>query len=113
MSSTKVDIQDNGTIREGDSWERHVIDALRGTPKKPFDPRQGVGERWSSPPRYGGLDIDGNIFNSGYADPAKSSPQGPSLGFANYDRTDFQDGAAGGGNRRSEGAILFHAQVSF
>ncbi len=96
------------------------------TPKRPFDPAKGTWGALEIAARYSALDVDDDVFTLGYADPAKSARSAHEYGIAldwylnhnvkylvSYDHTTFKGGAASGGDRKDEGALLVRAQIIF
>jgi phosphate-selective porin OprO and OprP len=76
--------------------------------------------------RVEGLKVDATTFTSGLADPAKSVRQATGWGagvnwiwnsnlklMLDYERTKFEGGAAAGGDRPAENAVLGRLQVAF
>jgi phosphate-selective porin OprO/OprP len=95
-------------------------------PRRSFDPAKGTWGALELAARVNGFDVDPTAFSGGYADPARSARKARAwaVGFnwylnrnvkyvLDYERTTFTGGAAGGGDRRPENAILFRSQVAF
>jgi phosphate-selective porin OprO and OprP len=96
------------------------------TPRTPFDPAQGGWGALEIAARVGALEIDGDAFTGGFADPARSARKATSWGVglnwhltrnvkyaATFDHTTYEGGAPAGGDRQTENALLLRAQVSF
>jgi phosphate-selective porin OprO/OprP len=94
------------------------------TPKSPFAKGKGWGA-FELAARYSELDVDDAVFARGLADPARSASRARALGFglnwyltknvkyvANYERTSFEGGRTGG-DRETENAVFFRAQLAF
>jgi phosphate-selective porin OprO/OprP len=95
-------------------------------PRRPFEaaPAGGRGA-WIVAVRASGLDADRQAFPA-FADPARAARAATSLGASlswnlvrgvrwmlAYDRTEFEGGGAGGGDRPAEQALFTRFQVSF
>jgi phosphate-selective porin OprO and OprP len=76
--------------------------------------------------RYAQLDLDGDAFDLGLADPQDSARRARAITFGltwylnqvfktqvNFERTTFDGGAAGGGDRAAENALLARSQMAF
>ena len=95
-------------------------------PRRSFDPAKGTWGALELAARVNGFDADPTAFSGGYADPVRSARKARAwaVGFnwylnrnmkyvLDYERTTFTGGAAGGGDRRPENAVLFRSQVAF
>lgn len=94
------------------------------SPKRPFGTDKGWGA-FELAARYTELDVDDDAFARGLADPARSASKATAVAFglnwyltknvkyvANYERTRFEGGRAGG-DRESENALLFRVQLAY
>lgn len=94
-------------------------------PNNPFDPWKGGWGAWEVVGRYGQLEIDKDAFPV-FANPAQSAGKASSFGvgvnwylnnnfrvYVNYENTEFDGGAAGGGDRPTEHAFFGRTQVVF
>jgi phosphate-selective porin OprO/OprP len=116
-----------------DAWQVAASWVLTGenasyrgvTPRAPFARGGGWGA-FEVAARYSELQVDGDVFDEGFADPAVSAQQAEAwavgvdwylnrhLKFVvNYERTSFDGGATDGGNRESEGVFLTRLQLSY
>jgi phosphate-selective porin OprO/OprP len=115
-----------------DAWQATAAFILTGetpaggvvSPKAPFEKGKGWGA-FELAARYSELDVDDAVFARGLADPVRSASRAKAIGLglnwyltknfkyvADYERTTFEGGRAGG-DRETENALLFRAQVSF
>ena len=115
------------------SWQVATVYAITGesesydgiVPAQAFDPWEGAWGAFEIAARYGVLDIDGDAFGQGFADPKKSVRRATEWALGanwhlnknvkfvlNYANTDFNGGATKG-DRRSERAILSRVQLAF
>lgn len=96
------------------------------TPRKPFDPSKGAWGAFEVVGRYGQLDIDDTVFDSGYANlnTAISKETAWALGLnwhltknvrfgLNYEQTHFSRGAAATENRPVENVVLSRLQLTY
>lgn len=94
------------------------------SPKRPFGTDTGWGA-FELAARYTELDVDDAVFARGLADPARSASRARAVAFgvnwyltknvkyvANYERTQFEGGRAGG-DRKTENALLFRVQLAY
>jgi phosphate-selective porin OprO/OprP len=94
------------------------------SPRRPFGEDKGRGA-FEVAARYTELDVDDAVFTHGLADRARSARKARAVAFglnwyatknvkyvANYERTQF-DGGRAGGDRKTENALLFRAQLAF
>lgn len=125
--------QGNETIRvTHDAWQAAAAFVLTGetpssggvSPKRSFEKGKGWGALEVAA-RYSELDVDDAVFSLGLADAARSVTGARAVGVGvnwyltknvkyvtNYERTTF-DGGRAGGDRRTENALLFRAQLAF
>jgi phosphate-selective porin OprO/OprP len=95
-------------------------------PRRPFDPVKKTWGALELAVRANRLDVDAQAFARGFADPVRSArvARAWAVGLnwylnrnfkyvVDYERTTFTGGAAAGGNRRPENAILVRSQISF
>lgn len=95
-------------------------------PRRPFDPVKKTWGALELAVRVNRLSVDGAAFSRGFADPARSAREATAWAVGlnwylnrnvkyvvDYERTMFTGGAAAGGSRRPENAILVRSQVSF
>lgn len=115
------------------AWQAALAFVLSGeapangavAPAKPFDPAQGGWGALELAVRYNRSDVDDDVF-AGFADAARSArtARAWSVGVnwyltrnvkyaASFDHTTYEGGAAGGGDRHTENALLLRTQVSF
>jgi phosphate-selective porin OprO/OprP len=115
-----------------DAWQATAAFVLTGetpssggvSPKRAFEKGKGWGALELAA-RVSQLDVDDTVFSRGLADAARSATRARAVGvglnwyltknvksMANYDRTTF-DGGRAGGDRPTENALLFRAQLSF
>jgi phosphate-selective porin OprO/OprP len=121
------------TIRvKNSAWETTAAFVLTGetpsagvvSPKDPFEKGKGWGALELAV-RYSVLDVDPAVFTSGLGDATKSAGRAKAWAVglnwhltrnvkyvANFERTTFEKGRAGG-NRKPECAVLLRAQVAF
>jgi len=96
------------------------------TPKNQLDPKKGTIGAVEVVARYGELLIDDVAFERQYADPARSARSARAWGFglnwhlarsfklmADYERTNFEGGARGGGDRPHEIIVLTRFQAAY
>jgi phosphate-selective porin OprO/OprP len=96
------------------------------SPRKPFDLRSGQWGAFELAARYSELDVDDDAFSGGFANPAVSASMARAwaVGFnwylnrnvkwiIDFERTQFEGGAAGGKDRETENAILTRIQIYF
>ena len=122
-----------GAIRvRNDAWQATAAWLLTGespawgpvSPRRPFEKGKGRGA-FELAARYSQLDLDDAVFARARADPARSAGGAKAFAFglnwyltrnfkyvANYERTRFDRGRADG-DRETENALLFRAQVAF
>jgi len=115
-----------------DGWQATAAFLLTGetpaagvvSPKAPFEKGKGWGA-FELAARYSELDVDDAVFARGLADPDRSASKARAIGVGlnwyltknfksvvDYERTTFEGGRTGG-DRETENALLFRAQVSF
>jgi phosphate-selective porin OprO and OprP len=95
------------------------------SPAHPFDPAGGQWGAWEIGVRYGRLDIDNKAFpvlaNPAAAVSGATNAEAVLNGYLtdnarlllNYERTSFDGGKAGGGDREPENAVITRAQMQF
>ena len=110
------------------SWtltgEAASFTALR--PREAFDPGQGRWGAFELGARVNGFEIEEDAFAAGLFDPARSVRKAFAWGavlnwhlnrhvkeVVSFERTTFTGGAANGGDRPSENALIFRTQLSF
>jgi phosphate-selective porin OprO/OprP len=94
--------------------------------KKPFDPAKGQWGGLQLAARVNGFTADPETFSLGWADPARSAQKAFAWGLGvnwylnrnlkqvvSFERTTFTGGAAKGGDRPTENALLIRTQLSF
>lgn len=94
--------------------------------KKPFDPAKGQWGGLQLTARVNGFTADPETFTLGWADPARSARKAFAWGLgvswylnrnlkqvATFERTTFKGGAARGGDRPPENALLIRTQLAF
>jgi phosphate-selective porin OprO/OprP len=117
-----------------EAWEVSASVVLTGEtatasgvrPRRSFDPAKGTWGALELAARVNRLNVDGSAFSLGLADPAKSAREARAWAVGlnwylnrnvkyvvNFERTTFTGGAAAGGDRPAENAILVRSQVSF
>jgi len=115
------------------AWEVSASVVLTGEPatasgvrpRRPFDPAQRTWGALELAARVNQLSVDGTAFSRGFADPTKSAREARAWAVGlnwylnrnfkyvlDYEHTTFT-GAAAGGDRRPENAILVRSQVAF
>jgi phosphate-selective porin OprO and OprP len=95
-------------------------------PQKPFDPAKGQWGALELAARVNGLELDDDAFAAGFVDPARSVHDALAWAVglnwhltrnvkqvADYERTRFTGGAAGGADRDDENALFIRTQISF
>jgi phosphate-selective porin OprO/OprP len=95
-------------------------------PRRSFDPGKRSWGALELAARVNRLNVDGAAFSRGLADPARSAREARAWAVGlnwylnrnvkyvvDFERTTFVGGAAAGGNRRPENAILVRSQVAF
>ncbi len=96
------------------------------SPSRAFDPVKGGRGAWELVARVSGFDAEDAVFTGGFADPARSARAALAVGVGlnwyltknvrqalDFERTTFEGGAAGGGDRETENALLWRLQVAF
>ena len=95
-------------------------------PRRSFDPTKHTWGALELAARINRLNVDGTAFSHGLADPTKSAREARAWAVGlnwylnrnvkyevTFERTTFTGGAAAGGDRRAENAILLRSQVAF
>jgi phosphate-selective porin OprO/OprP len=117
------------------AWQATVTFVLTGDdkgsftgvrPLKPFDPAKGQWGALEVAARVNGLEVDEDTIAAGFVDPSRSVRDALAwaLGLnwhltrnvkqvADYERTRFTGGAAGGADRDDENAFFIRTQISF
>jgi phosphate-selective porin OprO/OprP len=137
VSSTgfvETELAGDSTRAENTSWQVAASWVLTGenasyrgvTPRAPFARDAPGWGAFEVAARYSTLEVDDDVFDDGFADPAASAQQADAwavgvnwylnryLKFVvNYERTSFDGGAPDGGNRESEGVFLTRLQLSY
>lgn len=132
-STQRASLGTNSGTFTNESWQLATVFAITGesesydgiVPHQVFAPWEGTWGALEIAARYGVLDIDGDAFGTGFADPKKSVRRASEwvLGanwhlnknvklVLNYANTEFKSGASKG-DRRSERAILSRVQFAF
>ena len=96
------------------------------TPRTNFDWEKGTWGALEAVSRYGHLNIDNSIFENGFANPATSVTQADEWGVAlnwyphknvrvgvDFEHTEFERGAASGGNRPAENIVFTRLQLAY
>jgi len=119
---------------ENEAWEvtgsvvltREAASAGGVRPRRSFDPARKTWGALELAVRVNRLNVDGAAFSRGFADPVRSAREARAWAVGlnwylnrnvkyvvDYERTTFTGGAAAGGNRRPENAIVVRSQVAF
>ncbi|HUK55838.1 MAG TPA: porin [Nitrospiria bacterium] len=132
-SSQEVSRGSNSARLSNQGWQAAASYVLTGDaasyqgvkPKSPFDPHKGTWGAFELAARFGKLTVDGDAFPL-YADPAKAAQEASAWAagvnwylnnnvkiVTDYDQTGFKGGAANGGDRKDEKAVLSRFQIAF
>jgi len=132
-SSQEVSRGSNSARLTNQAWQVATSYVLTGDaasytgvkPKSPFDPHKGTWGAFELAARFGNLKVDNDAFPL-FADPVKAAEEASAWAaginwylnknvkvVADYDQTGFKGGAANGGDRKDEKAVLSRFQISF
>lgn len=133
LSSQQVSRDDIRAWVDNDAWQFRASYVLTGEkaslegfePDQPFNFGGGQWGAWQLALRWSSLDVDGDAFDKGFADPAESARRADALAtainwylnrnvaiFLHYEHTMF-GGGDGSGDREDENVFLTRFQVVF
>lgn len=119
---------------DNSAWQVAVHYVLTGenasyrgvAPRADFAPSKGGWGAWEIKARYHQLDVDSDVFDLGFADPAVSAEAAKAWAVGlnwymnrwvkvalDFERTSFDGGGAGGGDRDTESAVFVRWQLSY
>jgi len=133
-SSTDLERAGRDERFDHDAWQIAVHYVLTGenasykgvVPRRDLAPSKGAWGAWEVKARHHALHVDPDVFDFGFADPARSAERATAWGLGlnwylnrwlkialDYERTSFDGGGAEGGDRDAESAVFVRWQLAY